>query len=69
MIYATRWTTQVEWAGLLLHRQAELSAKISAQGTQPERLRRRAEKLVAGGLKAAEMNEVKWNPVKVAERM
>jgi hypothetical protein len=31
--------------------------------TQPERLCRRAEKLVAGVLKAAEMNEEKWNPV------
>jgi hypothetical protein len=52
---------QHKWNGLVyfcIGRMCE-SAKISAHGTQPERLRRRAEELVAGGLKAAEMNAVR----------
>jgi hypothetical protein len=60
LIYATRLTTPVKGAGLFLHLgRISGRAKISAPETQPERLCRRAEKLVAGGLKAAEMNAVK----------
>jgi len=48
---------------------ANFYCKKKQKWTKPERLCRRAEKLVAGGLKVAEMNEVKWHPVEVVKRM
>ena len=48
--------TQGKWAGLFFWR-AFAKEKISAHWTKPERPCRRAEKLVAGVLKVAEMNE------------
>ena len=49
-------TTQGIWFGLFF-RNAIGQKKISDHIPQPERLCRRAEKLVAGVLKAAEINE------------
>jgi hypothetical protein len=48
-------TTQGIWFGLFFNKGLALK-KISDDIPKPERLCRRAEKLVAGGLKVAEMN-------------